>query len=72
MNKNYKCSKDSVNSTYTIQNCENIKETLIHDVYKITKPLFHVFNSFSLTEKKVKEHIKDLFDPDKELNNNSS
>lgn len=61
------CLQDSVYSTYTIQNCKEIKATLIHDVTKITMPLFEVFNFFSLTEDQVKGHIKDLFDPDKEL-----
>lgn len=59
--------QDSVYSNYTIQNCKNIKKTLIHDVSKITMLLFEVFNFFSLTENQVKNYIKDLFNPDKEL-----
>ncbi len=64
---NYVSSQDSIQSTYTIQNCMNIKKNLIEDVTKITRPLFEVFNFFSLTEDQVKGHIRRLFDPDKEL-----
>lgn len=67
MYESHVCLQDSVYSSHTIQNCRKIKETLIHDVFTITMPLFEVFNFFSLTEDQVKDHIKDLFDPDKEL-----
>lgn len=67
MYESYVCLQDSVYSIYIIPNCERIKETLIYDVTKITMPLFEVFNFFSLTEDQFKNHIKDLFDPDKEL-----
>ncbi len=67
MYESHVCLQDSVYSSYAIQNCKKIKETLIHDVSKITMPLFEVFNFFSLTKDQVKDHIKDLFDTDKEL-----
>ncbi|MBU4321002.1 MAG: toll/interleukin-1 receptor domain-containing protein [Nitrospinae bacterium] len=61
------CIQDSVESTINIASCSRIKNNLIHDVHKITLPLFEAFNFFTIEEEQIKEHIRKLFDPDKEL-----
>ena len=55
-----------ISSTYEIATCGDIKKNLIHDVHTITMPLFEAFNFFSITEEQIKDHIKKLFDPEKE------
>jgi hypothetical protein len=65
--RNHVCCQDSAHSRYVIENCANIKTSLIHDVCRITAPLFEVFGFFHITEQQVKDHVKDLFDPDQEL-----
>ena len=65
----YICRQESVASKYKLTDCSQIKKTLIHDVHEITQPLFETFNFFSdeVKEEYVKDHIKKLFDPEKEL-----
>jgi hypothetical protein len=60
-------TNDSIESSVKISKCGEIKLNLIKSVHEITEPLFESFNFFSITETQVKDHIKDLFDPDKEL-----
>ena len=60
------CHQDTVDSTYEITTCANIKKNLIHDVHEITVPLFEAFNFFSVSEEQIKDHIAELFDPKKE------
>lgn len=60
------CHQDMVSSTYQIAACGDIKKNLIHDVHTITMPLFEAFNFFSIPEEELKDHIKKLFDPEKE------
>ncbi len=62
----YICHQQSVSSTLEIPSCSSIKGNLINDVHKITRPLFEVFNFFSITEEQLKGHIQKLFDPEKE------
>ena len=64
--EDYICRQDTVNSTYEITTCANIKKNLIHDVHEITLPLFEMFNFFSVSEEQIKDHIAKLFDPEKE------
>ena len=66
MYDHYICHQDVVSLTYEIASCDDIKKNLIHDVHNITIPLFEAFNFFSITEEQIKDHIKDLFDPEKE------
>ena len=63
---NYICHQDMVSSTHEIASCSDIKKNLIHDVHTITMPLFEAFNFFSITEEQIKDHIRKLFDPEKE------
>ena len=67
--KHNRCQQDAVESAYEISDCREIRKTLIRDVHRITQPLFVAFNFFSreVNEEYVKQHIKDLFDPEKEL-----
>ena len=60
-------TNEAVESSLTIPECGRIKHDLIKNVHEATKPLFESFNFFSLTYDQVKDHIKELFDPDKEL-----
>jgi len=60
-------TNEAVESSLRIPECGRIKHNLIKNVHEATKPLFESFNFFSLTEGQVKDHIKVLFDPDKEL-----
>lgn len=60
-------TNEAVESSLKIPECGRIKNNLIKNVHEITKPLFESFNFFSLTEDQIKDHIKDLFDADKEL-----
>jgi len=64
--KHYICHQNMVSSTFKIASCSDIKKNLIHDVHTITMSLFEVFNFFSITEGELKNHIKKLFDPEKE------
>ena len=63
---NYICHQDMVSSTHEIASCSDIKKNLIHDVHTITMPLFEAFNFFSITEEQIKDHIRKLFDPEKD------
>lgn len=63
----YVCRQQSVESHLHIAETATIKTTLVRDVHKITHPLFEAFDLFTLTEEKVKELIKGLFDADKEI-----
>ena len=60
------CHQDVISSTHKIASCSEIKKNLIHDVHTITMPLFEAFNFFSITVDQIKDHIKTLFDPEKE------
>ncbi len=55
-----------VESQHRIVNTSTIKESLIHDVHTITRPLFEVFNFFAVSEDRVKQSIRVIFDPDRE------
>jgi hypothetical protein len=63
----HRCLQDCVTARYAVANASSIKRSLIQAVREITLPLFESFNFFSLSENQIKGHIKDLFDPDKEL-----
>lgn len=64
--EHYICHQNMVSSRLEIASCRDIKKNLIHDVYTVTMPLFEVFNFFSITEEQLKDHIKKLFDSEKE------
>lgn len=65
--EDYICHQDLVHSDYEIKACSDIRKNLLNDVRTITMPLFEAFNFFALTEEKIKNHIKQLFDPEKEV-----
>jgi hypothetical protein len=60
------CRQPTVESALHIDNTSIVKKTLIRDVQTITRPLFEVFDFFSLNEKEVKALVQGLFDADKE------
>ena len=60
------CHQESVSSKYEILACSAIKKELIAHVHKITKPLFEAYDFFSVTEEQIKDHIRRLFDAEKE------
>jgi hypothetical protein len=59
------CRQPLVESQHHIVNTSTIRESLIHDVHTITRPLFEVFNFFALSEDWVKQSIRVIFDPDR-------
>jgi len=61
------CRQPSVESQLNLPNATVIKKSLIQDIREITRPLFELFNFFSLTDEEIKLLIKDLFDADKEI-----
>ena len=62
------CHQPSVESNLHIVDTTTIKTTLVRDVHTIARPLFEAFDFFSVTEERVKELIKGLFDAGKETN----
>lgn len=62
-----RCRQPSIEASYQIPDTAAIKKTLIPAVQKITEPLFEAFDFFSLTEPKVQEQIRELFDPEREI-----
>jgi len=62
----YICHQQEISSPYKIESCRDIKKNLVHDVYLITKPLFEIFDFFSINEGSIKSNIRKLFDTDKE------
>ena len=60
------CRQQSVESALHIENTSLVKKTLIRDVQAVTRPLFEVFDFFSLNEEQVKALVQGLFDADKE------
>lgn len=60
------CRQPSVESVFHIDSTSTVKKTLIRDVQAITRPLFEVFDFFSLSEEQVKASVQRLFDADKE------
>jgi len=60
------CQQWMVESALHIENTAMVKKTLIRDVQAITRPLFEVFDFFSLNEEEVKILVQGLFDADKE------
>lgn len=60
------CRQPSVESVFYIDNTSIVKKTLIRDVQTITRPLFEVFDFFSLDQEQVKALVQGLFDADKE------
>lgn len=62
----YICHQDMVSSIYNIASCADIKKNLIRDVHAITLPLFESFNFFTISEDQIKDHIAELFNPEKE------
>lgn len=63
---NRKCRQSLVESQHHVLDTSTIKKSLIHDVHKITRPLFEVFDFFAMSEEQVKQNIRGLFDADKE------
>ena len=59
--------QDSVSTECKISATSEIKPSLIRAVHSITRPLFESFDFFSVTESQVAAHIKELFDPNKEI-----
>jgi serine/threonine protein kinase len=60
------CRQSSVKSTFHVPDASLIKRNLIDDVTTITRPLFEVFNFFTVTHAQVKTALRGLFDADKE------
>jgi hypothetical protein len=62
------CRQSSVESTFHVADASVIKRTLIGDVKTITRPLFEVFDFFTVSDEQVKIALRGLFDADKEGN----
>jgi hypothetical protein len=62
-----RCRQPSIDASYQILDAAAIKTTLISAVHRITEPLFEAFDFFSVTEPKVQEQIRELFDPGREI-----
>ena len=59
--------QSAVHSMLHIQNTKLIKANLIKDVRRVTQPLFEIFDFFSVSDDKVRELIRKLFDEEKEV-----
>ena len=66
MSQEHVSRQQSVESALHIENTSLVKKTLIRDVQAVTRPLFEVFDFFSLNEEQVKALVQGLFDADKE------
>ena len=66
MSQEHVSRQQSVESALHIENTSLVKKTLIRDVQAVTRPLFEVFDFFSLNEAQVKALVQGLFDADKE------
>lgn len=62
----YVCHQPTATSQLHVADTRTIRKTLIRDVHAITKPLFEVFDFFSVTEEAIKQDVKKLFDADTE------
>ena len=60
------CRQSSIESTFHVADASVIKQTLIGDVKTITRPLFEVFDFFTVSDDQVKIALRGLFDADKE------
>ena len=60
------CHQESVSSKYRITGCGRVRKELVSHVHIITRPLFEAYDFFVLTEEQIKDHIRRLFDADKE------
>jgi hypothetical protein len=60
------CRQPEVSAGIYIPDTTKIRSTLVHDVTRLTRPLFETFDFFSKSEEDVRYLIKDLFDAEKE------
>lgn len=60
------CRQSSVESAFHVPDTSLIKRTLIGNVKSITRPLFEVFDFFTVSDDQVKIALRGLFDADKE------
>ncbi len=60
------CRQDTVESRLHIADTDTIRRTLVQDVGKLTRPLFEIFDFFSVTDDDIKKLLKGLFDADTE------
>jgi len=50
----------SISSSYEIETCKNIRDSLASYIHSITKSLFEIFNFFSVSIEGVENHINSL------------
>jgi hypothetical protein len=62
------CRQASVESAFHVIDASLIKRTLLGDVTTITRPLFEIFDFFTVTHAQAKTALRGLFDADKEGN----